>query len=97
MLDYTRSTVFLDNFGLTQIVNEPTRGQNTLDLIMTNIPERVNRVHVIPGISDHNIPYAEISMKVNRRPQAPRTIWCYKRADWAGLNDYSISNPCWRT
>lgn len=47
---------FLDYFGLTQKVNEQTRGQNTLDLIMTNIPELVNRVHVIPGISDHNIP-----------------------------------------
>jgi hypothetical protein len=56
----------LDDFGLTQHITEPTRThyskdkettKNILDLIATNMPEQVNRVKVIPGISDHAIAY----------------------------------------
>jgi hypothetical protein len=43
---------------------------------------------VLPGIGDHHIPFTEISLKVNRRREAARTIWLYKRADWEGLADH---------
>ena len=33
---------FLNTYGLTQHVTEPTRLENTLDLIFSNIPERIN-------------------------------------------------------
>lgn len=79
---------FLNTYGLTQHVKEPTRERNTLDLIASNIPDRINRTKVIPGISDHHVVYTEVSLKVNRRRTAPRTAWVYKRADWLGLTKY---------
>ena len=83
---------FLDENGLVQEVIEPTREKNILDLIATNIHERVNKTEVLPGISDHRCALIEISMRVNRRKQAPHKIYLYKRADWQGLRDYISTN-----
>ena len=47
----------LNNNALTQLVEQPTRQQNTLDLILTNHPGKVNRTDTIPSISDHDIAY----------------------------------------
>ena len=79
---------FLNENGLVQEVREPTRDANTLDLIATNIHERVIKTEVLPGISDHSCVLMEISMRINRRKQAPHKIWLYKRADWQGLSDH---------
>lgn len=40
----------LDDKGLIQMVEEPTRSQNILDLVITNNPSRVRQVKVLPGI-----------------------------------------------
>ena len=79
---------FIKTFGLTQLVEELTRLLNILDLMITNIPERVNSTRVIPGISDHHIPFTELSLRTNRRKQLPRKLYLYKRADWTGLTDH---------
>ena len=43
-------------FNLKQIVNQPTRGNATLDLIITNLKDFYNSPHILPpiGLSDHN-------------------------------------------
>ena len=35
--------------GLSQLIEEPTRGKNTLDLIITNRPRHINRTKILPG------------------------------------------------
>ena len=45
----------LNDNGLTQLVTKPTRLENTLDLMKTNNPTRVNRTEMFPGISDHEV------------------------------------------
>ncbi|KAL5269743.1 hypothetical protein ACHWQZ_G003270 [Mnemiopsis leidyi] len=47
---------FMGNNFLSQIVDKPTRNQNTLDLVLTNCPHYVNSVtsEKVP-ISDHNL------------------------------------------
>ena len=40
-------------FGFTQLVDSPTRGNNILDLFVTNRPGLIQEVKVSPGISDH--------------------------------------------
>ena len=76
---------FLADNGLTQMISEPTRLTNTLDLTLTNVPERINRTKVLPGISDHHVTYTELDLKIHRQKQTPRTLWLYKRADWDGF------------
>ena len=45
----------LDDFGLVQMVSEPTRGDNIFDLFLTTNPTLVNSVEILPGLSDHDI------------------------------------------
>ena len=51
----------VDDAYLVQDVEEPTRKENTLDLICTNLADQVNRVMVNPGITDRNIVYMALS------------------------------------
>ena len=51
----------------------------------TNVPSRIQRVDVIPGISDHEAVNAELDMCPVRNRQKPRTIFLYKRANWEDL------------
>jgi hypothetical protein len=55
-------TGILDDHGLCQIVEEPTRGSNVLDLIVTNYPSSFRRTEIIPGVSDHDIVFTEVNI-----------------------------------
>ncbi len=52
---------------MDQVVEEPTRDKATLDLIITNQPAKINRVEVIPGITDHDIPLVEVDVSPIRQ------------------------------
>ena len=85
---HSRFADALADGGLTQIIEEPTRGNNILDLIITNRPCQVNRTNVIPGISDHHAVYAEIDIRPIRRKQIPRLVPLYKKARWDKLRQH---------
>ena len=70
----------LNDNGLAQMVEEPTRGENTLDLVISNNPSCMTRVHTLPGISGHGIAFAEVDMKIKKKIQKPRSIPLYKKA-----------------
>ena len=72
----------LDDTGLIQIVDIPTRKDNTLDLIITNLPNQVQRVEVIPGLSDHDIVFTEFALAPIKLKQKPRATPLYKKANW---------------
>jgi hypothetical protein len=55
-------TDILDDHGLCHIVEEPTRGSNVLDLIVTNYPASFRRTEIIPGVSDHDIVFTEVNI-----------------------------------
>ena len=52
---YRKITEVLNDSNLTQTVSLPTRDSNILDLFFTTNPTLVQRVSIIPGISDHGI------------------------------------------
>ena len=54
----------LADHHLTQMVKEPTRKGNILDLFLTSKPSYVTDVQIIPGISDHDIVYAVMTVPV---------------------------------
>ena len=78
----------LDDLSLTQLVTRPTRGNNTLDLFITNNPSLVTACRVIPGVSDHDAVLTELNIKPLRNKQTPRKIPLYKKADWEGLKKH---------
>ena len=75
----------LANHGMSQIVDQWTRGKNTLDLIAVNYLTLANRTEILPGISDHDALFAEIDITPKRHGQAKRKIPLYKKADWEGI------------
>ena len=54
-LQFERLNEEMDNFGLVQAIEEPTRGKNTLDLIYTNEISMIIQVEVVKSnLSDHD-------------------------------------------
>ena len=75
----------LDDHGLEQMVSSPTRLNNTLDLLLTNAPQLVPRVEVVPGLSDHDIPFCEFNVHSQKIKQIKRPIKLFNKADWEGM------------
>ena len=61
----------LDDHGLTQLVEEPTRNNNILDLVLTNYPAKVFRVGVLPGIANHDAVFTEVDTRPVTNHQNP--------------------------
>eukprot|EP00745_Piridium_sociabile_P027724 TRINITY_DN44613_c1_g1_i1.p1 TRINITY_DN44613_c1_g1~~TRINITY_DN44613_c1_g1_i1.p1 ORF type:complete len:604 (+),score=154.71 TRINITY_DN44613_c1_g1_i1:145-1812(+) len=80
--------MFLDSIqdmGLEQMVTFPTRGENTLDLFLTNNPSLVPRTEGMPGLSDHDIIFMEYQIHPERQRHTQRSVPQYSKADWPGL------------
>ena len=76
---------FLDtlaNTGLQQIVNFPTRNNNTLDVVLTNRPSLVKQCVGVPGLSDHDIVFVETSSRALRHKPARCRILLWKHANF---------------
>jgi len=96
---------FIEDYGLTQMVDFPTRRQNILDIFVTNRPSLVTTCKPIPGISDHEAVLITSLLRVNIQSPVKRTVYKWNRADWDELNnsaryfcsifisDFSIDTP----
>ncbi|XP_022806735.1 uncharacterized protein LOC111343809 [Stylophora pistillata] len=65
-------------FGLRQLVNKPTRGDQILDLVFTNQPDLydINSVQIVPpfGLSDHNVVFVHPTVRAPREGPSRRTL-----------------------
>jgi hypothetical protein len=69
-------------------VNEkPTRNENVLDLLAINNPTLLNRLEIIPGISDHDAVFAELDISPQKHRQVRRKIPMYGKADWEKIEE----------
>ena len=67
----------INDVGWEQMVMEPTRGSNTLDLFLTNHPNLVPRTETLPGIADHDTVYMEMLIHPLKKRQPQRSIPTY--------------------
>lgn len=75
-------------YGLQQYVNEPTRFNALLDLLLSNDENVIVHTNVCPGISDHSCVVAELN--VSRIPackQTPRNVFMYDRGDFNAISE----------
>ena len=72
-------------FNLTQVVMEPTRGTNTLDILLTSNPDLIRTTKILPGMSDHCIVLSEIIMKVDTQRKAPRSVLQYPKGNMGNI------------
>ncbi|CAN8012799.1 unnamed protein product [Ixodes pacificus] len=63
-------------FARTQIVEEPTRGNNILDLVLTDQPAWVKSSFILPGISDHHVVLSDmhVSYEKNTAKHCPENV-----------------------
>ena len=81
--DFYLSTIADYNF--TQVVTEPTRKDNILDLFLTTNPTLINKVHCSPGRGDHDVVSAEALLKPTLHKQKPCKVFIFSKADWPTL------------
>ena len=84
---YTNFLENLVNYNLQQMVTCPSRGSNTLDLFLTNMPAQVHSTTTLPPLSssDHDIIFHEIKVNRGRPIQPIRNIKCFRKAKWDDL------------
>ena len=91
----------MNELTLDQVINIPTRGTNTLDLLFTDTPSLVSKVSAAPGLSDHDTIIVDHQLKASINKKKEREVPLYGKADWDGLrkhiktlaSDYLRANP----
>lgn len=88
----------VDDYFLQQMVSEPTRRGNILDLIFTNTPEFLMNINVCEGLgnSDHFSIEFDWKIKLGSLKQTPRFVNNFRTADWDGLKEDLVKIP-WDT
>ena len=78
-----------------QLVTQPTRGGNILNLFSTSNQTLVDEIKCSPGLSDHDIVTAIGSLKPTTQKQMARRVHFYSKADWHKLKslmkDFQVS------
>ena len=77
----------IGEFGLTNMVNEPTRldSGNILDLVLASNPSLISTINTVAGMSDHEAILFDINMNPTRNNKPPHKVFSYRSADWESL------------
>ena len=82
-------------YGFSQLIDEPTRQDAILDLVISNRPESIKNIQILDGIgsSDHNI--VTLKLTSSTRPYKwPKQIFDYKNSNWDNFR-LELSNIPW--
>ena len=78
----------VSELGLKQFVKFPTRGENMLDLILSNKEFSVSDVRSCPGVSDHEMIIYNFHVKAEKIINRTRKVYLYHKADLIGLRNF---------
>ena len=81
------------SLGLKQIVNEPTRKDRILDVVLTDLPASFKTLATL-GTSDHNPVLVKLDVPLHRDKPYRRKVWHYDKADYWGMRGYPSSVNC---
>ena len=76
----------LQDFSLYQKVSTPTRGNNILDLAITNFPDCMD-VEVEPGVSDHHSVVGRYRLQLEKRSVSTRKVLCWSKTNWEEVRE----------
>jgi hypothetical protein len=77
----------VEDIGLQQMIDFPTRNNATLDLFLTSRPSFINHLKPIPGISDHEALFIDSDVQAKLRRPTSRIIFLWKKADLEKLQN----------
>ena len=72
-------------YGLSQLVKVPIRQDHILDLFFTSHPQQVEKIDVLPGLSDHDIVSIQLKCKPILQRQNRREILLFNKANWEAI------------
>ena len=77
-----------------QLIDQPTRGGNLLDLIISDSPVHFSDVGVLPALPgcDHDIIYGKYIYSYATSPSYTRTMWKYDSGDYNSINNELSAN-----
>ena len=70
---------------MTQILFKLSPYQLVIPIFFTINPTLVQRVSILPGISDHDIVQIQVNTSAKILFLKPRSIFLYKKANWDGM------------
>ena len=70
---------------LEQVVHFPTRGQNTLDLIITSLPGQFVDIHSPDRLSDHDIVSGTLRIVIPPIKKPKRKVYKYQKGDYESM------------
>lgn len=75
------------DFNLHQVISCPTRGNNTLDLLLTTCPDDIKSLNILPAISDHSLLDISIALPFAKKSPTTKLITDYKRGNYDAMNN----------
>ena len=83
-----------DHF-LWQLIDKPTRGDNILDLLLTNFPDKVGQLEIFDDIlnTDHRMFEFVLNFNINKKPSVQRKVYNFKKVDWNALRSTIERTP----
>ena len=87
-LSQTEGQILIDimnDHGLEQLVNFPTRERNTLDLILTSLPGQFADIHSPDKLSDHDIVSGTLKIAIPPIKKSRRKVYRYQKGDYESM------------
>ena len=75
----------ISDHELEQVVHFPTRGQNTLDLIITSLPGQFVDIHSPDRLSDHDIVSGTLKIVIPPIKKPKRKVYKYQKGDYESM------------
>ena len=77
-----------NTLNLTQKVTFPTRGENTLDILLSSDTSKIVNVHPAPPIGDHDLVIGDFDFNTKKKPKSQHKIYIWNKADTQGLCNF---------
>ena len=77
----------LNDHHMEQMVDFPTRGNHTLDLIVTTLPGQIREVYSPDQLSDHEIVSCHLIIRTKHVKTIKRKCYLYNKGDYDKMRD----------
>ncbi|CAB4040147.1 Hypothetical predicted protein, partial [Paramuricea clavata] len=84
-----------DNF-LWQLVDQPTRKEHILDLVLTNIPHKISNLEIFDDTisTDHKLIEFYLDFNIPKRNKISKSVFNFKKAKWNELK-IALTSASW--
>ena len=75
----------MNDHSLEQLVHFPTRKKNTLDLILTSLPDQFEEIHSPDKLSDHDVISGTLKIHILPKQKPRRKVFLYQKGNFESM------------